>query len=195
MDGIFNLIQGLSHWQICGLATWLLLQGAVVAVAPEEVIVLSLGVLWGQGKIGFIEALLSILLGLLPANNAMVFVASRFSKFKFFQKPAVLNAVSMFKKRGRWVIFATRFTPFVRAPIYAAVGLSRIPQFVFFAIDGVAALIQVPALLCLGNYIGQKTGSITAAYKLIGGVSLSVAGVALVIFLIRNQVRRRMKPA
>lgn len=190
---MFDLIQGLNHWQICALASWLLLQGAVVAVAPEEVIMLSLGVLWGQGKIGFTEGLACVYLGLLPANNAMVYAASHFSKLKFFQKPAVLKAVTLFQRRGRWVIFVTRFTPFVRAPIYAAVGLSRIPQLVFFAIDSSAALIQVPLLLILGNYIGQKTGSITAAYKLIGGVSLSIAGAVLLFFLVREQYRKKFK--
>jgi membrane protein DedA with SNARE-associated domain len=186
---MFELIQGLNHWQICALATWLLLQGAVFAIAPEEVVILSMGVLWGEGKINLVEGLISIYLGLLPANNAMVFVSSRFSGLKFFQKPAVLSAVEMFKKRGRWVIFMTRFTPFVRAPVYAAVGLSGIPQSVFFILDGSAALIQVPALMCLGSYIGQKTGSITAAYKLIGFTALGVAGSVLVFVLIRDRLK------
>jgi len=186
-----ELLAGLNHWQICGLAAWLLLQGAVVTVAPEEVVMLTMGVLWGQGKINLIEGLISIWVGLLPANNAMVYIAGRFSGLKFFQKPAVHRAVEMFKKRGRWVIFMTRFTPFVRAPIYAAVGISKIPQRVFFMLDSTAALFQVPLLMCLGNYIGQKTGSITAAYKVIGIAALSIAGVALIFTLIRAQVAKR----
>lgn len=181
---MLELITGLSHWQICGLATWLLLQGTVVAVVPEEVIFLSLGVLCSQGKVAFPEALVSALAGLLPANSAMVFIASRFSQKKLVQKKSVQRALGLIKKRGPWVVFVTRFTPFLRAPVYISAGLSGMGVPRFFKIDIMAACIQVPALICLGIWIGEKTGSIMAAYKVIGIGALSLAAVALAVWVV-----------
>jgi membrane protein DedA with SNARE-associated domain len=48
---MIEFINELNHWQIDCLATGLLLQGAIFGLIPEEIIMMTMGVLWSQGKI------------------------------------------------------------------------------------------------------------------------------------------------
>lgn len=188
---MLDLIHDLSHWQICGLVIWLLLQGTVLAVAPEEIIFLSLGVLWSQGRVGFAEALTAALLGLLPANAGMVFVAGRFRRNSLVQKASVQRALELVRAKGRWMIFITRFTPLVRAPVYASVGLSGMSVLSFFKVDAPAALIQVPLLILAGAWIEETTGSIESAYKVIGIGAATVAVIIVSVFWVREKRRKK----
>lgn len=188
MSHFEQLIAGLNHWQIDGVVLWLLLQGAIFTIVPEEVVVLSMGVLIGKGRVGFFEGFLAIELGLLPANLVIVFIASRFGQWKFFQRESIRRALETFKKKGKWIIFGTRFTPFVRGPVYASAGLSGVRLIDFFRFDASASLIQVPALMTAGYWIGLRAGSIMDAYKTIGTAALIIVSSVLLFALARKLI-------
>ncbi|MDR3607538.1 MAG: VTT domain-containing protein [Oligoflexia bacterium] len=172
---IDRFLAGLTEWQIYAVAIGLLLQGVVVAVAPEEVVLMSLGVLWSQNRIHFLRGLTAAALGLLSANLIIVFVAGRFSHLSIFRKPAVHKRLEKFRKRGKWIVFLTRFTPFIRGPVYYAAGISGMSPAQFFKIDALAFCIHGPLIFLIGAAIGLHTGSITEAYKYIAIGALSVA--------------------
>jgi membrane protein DedA with SNARE-associated domain len=186
MSHFEHLIAGLNHWQIDGVVTWLLLQGALFTVVPEEVILMSLGVLIAKDRVGVFEGFFAVELGLLTANLFMVFLASRFGQLQIFQKDSVKRALELFKRKGNWIIFGTRFTPFIRMPIYASAGLSGVTLFEFFKIDATASLIQVPLLMSVGFWIGTRSGSIMAAYRAIGQFALVVVACGVLAFLTRR---------
>jgi membrane protein DedA with SNARE-associated domain len=189
---ILEQIQSLSHWQIDLLTSWLLLQSAVVAVAPEEVIIITLGLLWGQGKLEFVEALLSVLVGLLPANWIMVLIGQKLSA-KFAHKRGVQMASQYLKSYGPWLIFVTRFTPMVRAPVYLSVGASRYGLRRFSRVDALAACFQVPLLLILGRTIGARAGSVDEAFRVIAWVGGSLLGVTLLSTYFVEKRRKRVE--
>jgi membrane protein DedA with SNARE-associated domain len=168
----------LTHFQICALATYLLLQGTVFAIAPEEVIFMSMGVLWSQGRVGLFEALLACFAGLLPANSLMVYVAGRFKRNSLIQKATVQRALALVKAKGKLMIVITRFTPLFR----------------FFVIDALSSLIQVPMLLLIGAWIERKTGSITDAYKVIAAIALTAAATVVITYLITERRRKALSP-
>jgi membrane protein DedA with SNARE-associated domain len=188
MSHFEHLIAGLNHWQIDGVVTWLLLQGAIFTVVPEEVVVLSIGVLVGRGRVNPIEGFLAVELGLLPANLVIVFIASRFGDWKFFQREAIRRALDTFKKKGKWIIFGTRFTPLFRGPVYASAGLSGVRLIDFFKLDASASLIQVPLLMTAGYWVGLHSGSIVDAYRTIGTAALIIASAALLFALTRKLI-------
>lgn len=192
---MFELIQGLSEWQIYGIVFWLLLQGMVVSVLPEEVIILSLGVLISQNRVRLPFSFIAVELGLLTANSMLVFVAGRFSERRIFKKASIQNALTSFRTRGNRVIFIARFTPLIRGPIYAAIGLSGMRVRDFFKIDATASLFQVPALLALGAYIGDKTGSIEKAYKVIGICALGVVALMLLSIAVKAWIKKKSSRA
>lgn len=156
----------LTHWQIDALVTGLLLQGAVFATIPEEIVILSLGVLWGRGQVSYAEAMLAVQIGVLPANLAMVFygrwIGAGFSGLKkrgwilrLFPHERAQAHVERLKESAHWVIFTTRLTPLVRGPVYFAAGASGIRPIDFFRWDILASCLQIPLLLCLGRWMGR----------------------------------------
>ncbi len=165
MESLLHQLQQLTHWQIDLLVIWLLLQGAILTIFPEEVIMLALGMAWSQGRVGFFEAWLAVTIGLLPAN-AFIFSLSKYiGKGALKRKPFVwfVNAdkveASLEKviKRRFWIVFVTRFTPYVRAPIYIACGLSPLKLRQFSSVDFLASLIHIPLLILLGGAIKRAT--------------------------------------
>lgn len=199
---IFETFAHLSHWQIDGIATLLLLQGAVVAVFPEEVVISSLGVLWGRGKLSFIECLFSVQLGLLPANLALVWVGGRFGTEILRRRPVrwlinaegVARALVRFNQAGAWVIAVTRFTPVIRGPVYFASGLSGISISRFFRIDALASFFQISLLLWIGHRIGKDATSLLDAYRKLGVIlGLLIIGTVILITARKSRAGRAHK--
>lgn len=60
-------------------------------------------------------------------------------------------AQQKFAKYGKIFVFAARFMPGLRSPIFIMTGISRkVPYLTFFMIDGLAALISVPLWVYVG---------------------------------------------
>jgi membrane protein DedA with SNARE-associated domain len=195
METLLNQLSNLEHWKIALLASGILLQGAVASVFPEEVILTSLGMLWSQGKIGFFEAWLAVLVGLLPANSFPAFLGRQFGLKALstrplcwiFKRQAVENSLKLLKDQGNWVIFCTRFIPLIRGPIYFATGVAQIKAVHFFKWDALASCIQVPVLLGLGAFIGKNANSMIEAYQRIGWFMLIAIGI---LILTRSMIQR-----
>lgn len=178
MQQLLEQLSGLPHWQIGLIAAYLLLQGCVVPGVPEEVVITTLGMLWSQGRIAFAEAFAFVLLGLLPANAFTVVMTDRFGPQVLKRRPfrwmidlqTAQPYLAQVRKWGGWIVPAARFTPIVRGPIYAAIGLSKFGVLRFMAFDALAACVEVPAFLLVGAYIGKNSESLTVAYAKIGAI-------------------------
>lgn len=177
---VLERLNALSHWQIDLVAFLLLLQGAVISIAPEEVVIVTLGLLWGHGKIGFIEASIIILLGIIPANIFLVLFGQKFVK-RFEKKRAVQIASNYLRRYGGLVIVLTRFTPVVKGPVYFSVGASRFGLGRFLVTDAIAACVQIPLLLLLGKTIGENTQSLEHALRTIGWIAGAMLALSLTV--------------
>lgn len=166
----------METWKIALLVSGLLYQGAFFTVFPEEVIIVTLGILVSQGKISFLHAWAAVAVGLLPANSTTVFLCTRFGPkllkippFSWaFKEKDIKASLAQIHKYGKGIIFLTRFTPMVRAPIYFATGLSGFGVLRFMAIDSLASCIQIPGLLWIGGRLGANAESLLDAYKKLG---------------------------
>jgi membrane protein DedA with SNARE-associated domain len=199
LEDLLLILASLHSWQICLIATWLLLQGVVLTIFPEEVITVTLGILWSQGKISFPEALFAIQAGLLPANALFVSFGQKFGAPLIRRRPLVWiidevdvnQALDVIRNHSKKVIFASRFIPMVRAPLYFATGMSRIGVFNFAKIDFLASLIQLPALLLLGRWIGKSAESLIAAYQKVGLIFVVLVIWTIVFGMVRKLQRNR----
>lgn len=193
MDALLERIGELPQWQIALAASWVLLQACVVPSVPEEIVITTLGMLVAQGRIGFPLAFAAVLAGLLPANSAAVFLGSlgrsrigRSGRLgRLLGSPEVASALSTLRRHGPGLVLVTRFLPFVRGPIYLATGLSGLPVRRFFALDALAACVQVPILLWVGSRLGRNATP-QEAWTRIGWLSVGFVALALLILLVRR---------
>lgn len=104
---------------------------------------------------------------------------------KFVQRilpPKRMKAVrNRLHKQGNKVIFAARFMPGLRTPIFFSAGTLHLPFRTFFFFDGLAALLSVPAIIYTVYHFGDHVDRVI---KVIKKVQFGVTGTILVIIAI-----------
>jgi membrane protein DedA with SNARE-associated domain len=65
-------------------------------------------------------------------------------------------AESRFLRHGVLAVFSARFTPYVRALVFVAAGVGRMPPIRFLGADILSALILVPATTLTGYFFSEK---------------------------------------
>lgn len=83
-------------------------------------------------------------------------------------------------QQGNKVIFAGRFMPGLRTPIFFSAGTLHLPYRVFFFYDGLAALISVPVIVYSMYYFGEHVDKVI---KIIKKVQFGVFGTILAIIV------------
>lgn len=135
---------------------WLIIVVSYVGVILGDFIIFSLGARYGR----------------------------RITKRWFFQKLLPtdrLNSVQKeFHKRGNKLIFAARFMPGLRAPIFFSAGTLHLPYRVFLFYDGLAALISVPVIIGAVYYFGDELDHVV---RVIQGVEHSIVLVIAIVVL------------
>jgi membrane protein DedA with SNARE-associated domain len=196
---MLNTLIGLGHWQICLLVIYFLWQGAVFPSFPEEVIIPTLGILWGQGRIGFFESVIAVQIGLMGGDSILLSFGRFFGPKLLTRKPftfiagpdTVKEATQKIHKHGPWLIFVTRFTPMVRAPMWFAAGVAKMPYWTFIRSDYLASCIHISILMFAGKILGEKSQSLNQAFRTMG----FVMGALLLTAIVFAVVRERRKQA
>jgi membrane protein DedA with SNARE-associated domain len=196
-------VADLPQWQVALAASWILLQGCVLPSIPEEIVIVSMGMLVGQGRVEAPLALCAVLVGLLPANSAAVFFGSLARRQlgrggtlgRTLSSPRVAAASAALRRHGPVVVLVTRFTPLVRGPVYLAAGLSGLGVGRFFLLDAAAACVQVPLLLWIGSRLGDGA-TVEQAWSRIGWLSAGLVGTAVAVAVVKRVVdeRRGLSP-
>jgi membrane protein DedA with SNARE-associated domain len=94
-----------------------------------------------------------------------------------------LNAVrTRLHQKGNKLIFAARFMPGLRAPIYFSSGTLHLPYRVFLFYDGLAALISVPTIIGAVYFFGDELDKVVRIIqKVEHGIFLIIAAGILAI--------------
>ena len=61
-----------------------------------------------------------------------------------------------FERYGAWIIFAARFLPGIRSPLFLTAGSMRVSFWTFFGMDGAAALVSIPTSFWIAYYFTDK---------------------------------------
>lgn len=106
---------------------------------------------------------------------------------KFFQKlfPPKRLALVLEKihQKGAKIMFAARFMPGLRAPIFFSAGTLHVPFRTFLFYDGLAAMVSVPAIIYVVYYFGEHVDHVIKLIKKVQFGILSVILLAAVVVI------------
>ena len=153
---------------------------------PEDITLIAAGILayykaadvWGMIAIG--------LAGVMVGDGAMFMLGRRYG-LAIAKKPIIAKILpeariqyvsEVLKKRGNKILFAARFMPGLRSPLFFTAGALGVPTRVFFCYDGMAALISVPAIIYSVYHFGHEMETIIATIR------KANHGIVLVILLV-----------
>lgn len=136
---------------------WVMIAVSFAGVMLGDSAVFTIGALYGRKirKIGFVRRMLP------PKRMKMV-------RHKLHQQ-------------GNKVIFAARFMPGLRTPVFFSAGTLHLPFRVFFFFDGLAALISVPTIVYAIYHFGSHVDKVI---KVIKRLQFGVIGTILLIIVL-----------
>lgn len=158
--GIF-LINYSEHFIYTGLFLILFLSGLGFPI-PEEITLLTGGLLIKLGFAHFYPTFAAVLVGVLTGDMAMYSIGRKWGHGiithrhmrKVFSEERLERVRQFFHNHGSKTIFIARFISGFRVAAFLAAGTMGVKPGKFLFLDFLAALIAVPLLLCLGYFFG-----------------------------------------
>lgn len=175
-----------------GLFVFMVLTGCGLPL-PEEVAIITAGVLSAQGNLQPEAALAACLLGAIIGDAIMYRIGYRFGHSLLVRHPRLAKLLHADRaedferailRHGFKVLLLARFMVGVRGPVYLTAGVVRIPFKRFLLWDLVSATLVVGLIFAASYYFGRDIGGqLRDAEVLITvvvlGVVLTLAAVAL----------------
>ncbi len=131
---------------------------------PEDIVLVTGGILSSQGITDFWMTNAVCMAGVLLGDGVIFTMGKQFGprikQFRFVSRvltPEREKKISQwFARFGEQVVFIARFAPGLRMPVFMSAGIFQVSYWKFFVLDGLAALISVPAWIWLGNFFGSQ---------------------------------------
>jgi len=161
MEFLIEFFSSYGYW-----AVFLVLLACGFGVPiPEDVTLVSGGVISGLGYTNVHWMLVVSMLGVLVGDSTMYWLGRIYGE-KIRQFPLIRNIVTesryvavqeRFEKQGNRLLFLACFLPGLRAVVYLVSGITRRISFTrFLLVDFCAAIISVPVWVYLGDYGAQQ---------------------------------------
>lgn len=163
---------------------------------PSEVIMGLGGVLVGRGDMNFWPLLLIGTLGTLAGNYFWYWIGDkwgymrlapfveRWGRWLTLDWENIQQAQLFFYKRGHWVVFFLRFSPFLRTIISLPAGLAHMPKLKFLAFTFAGSAVWNALLIKGGQWLGHylQDSQDILAWIVIGGIGLTVVAYLWRVF-------------
>ncbi len=187
-----------DQWPYLGVFFVLVASGLGLPL-PEDIPLLTGGYLCHIGEAHLPAMILAGLLGVLSGDLFLYSMGRRFGHHivehrivrRLVNPRRLLMAEEMFARHGIKIIFIGRFLPGLRAMIFTAAGVMRVPRLTFVVVNGTAACISVPTLILLGYVFGGSLEEIKrdvrTAYHTLAIVLILAAVIGGGIYLHRRQ--------
>jgi len=195
LDTMIHFYSSSGYFAVFGV---LLLCGFGFPV-PEDISIIAGGVISGLGYTNVHVMLLVSFAGVI-VGDMIVYNMGRFFGEKIFNHSIGRKLLEQgwydkilksFNRNGKMVLFAARFMPGLRTPIFLTAGITKFVGFpTFIIIDGFAALISVP----LWNYLGYYSASnrdLLLSWIKNTKIAIFIILFALVIFYLLMKVFRK----
>lgn len=166
----------------------------VVPPIPSEVIMGIGGVLVQRGTFSFWPLLLIATAGTTLGNYVWYWlgdrwgyrrlkpIVDRWSRWLTVDWEHIEAAQRFFVRRGHWVIFVTRFSPFMRTIISLPAGLVHMPKWKFFAFTYAGSLIWNGMLISGGRWLG---GYLEQSQDVLGWIVIGTIVLSLLVYVWR----------
>jgi membrane protein DedA with SNARE-associated domain len=137
---------------------------AMCTLVSEDLTCVGVGLLVSNGAIGFWQGCLGCYVGFLFGDLLIYWLGRAFGEvliknrpFRWFlSEKAVLQSEAWFERRGVWVLFASRFMPGTRVPVYFAAGILKASWWSVIWTLSVASLIWIPGLVWISTVVGDS---------------------------------------
>ncbi len=155
MENISEILQAYHYPGACAL----LLLAGFGAPFPEDIVLVVSGYIASTTNDPLIYSILVCFAGVLMGDAIMYGIGRRFGddvlNSRYFRlilsRRKQRKIQRLLVKYGNRVVFIARFTPGIRAPIFAICGGMKVPFRVFICWDGLAGIISIP-LFCYAGY-------------------------------------------
>ncbi len=189
-----------EHWPYLGV--FLVLVACSLGLPlPEDVPLLTGGFFCHQSFAKLYIMIPVAMAGVLTGDFVLFWLGRRFGHHiaehrvirRLVNPSRLMTAERLFAQHGIKIIFIGRFLPGLRAMIFVASGVLRVPFWTFAAVNGLAACISVPLLVLLGDYFGHNLekikSDVRAAMHAVLLLILVAALIAGSIYFYRRQKR------
>ncbi len=177
-----------------GPTAYLLIFGVLLACGlgvpiPEDITLFAAGIMAYYGIVNVYWMIGVCLVGVLVGDSICWYlgdhVGRRTTQIWLFRKLLREDHLSAARERlqrgGDKLLFAARFMPGLRAPIFFSAGMLHVPYRRFMLFDGCAALISVPAIVGCVYYFGDELDRVIRVIK---RIEHGIVGVILVAVLL-----------
>ena len=171
---------------------------------PEDISLIAGGIISGMG---YTNIHLMVLVGFagVMVGDSIIYNVGRYFGVKVFDKKIVARSINSqwydrilksFQKNGKWVLFAARFMPGLRTPIFLTAGITKfVPFTTFFIIDGLAALVSVPVWVYIG-YLGASNREMLLHWIRDTKIGIVILlAVILLVWFISRMINKRIQKA
>jgi membrane protein DedA with SNARE-associated domain len=185
-EWIISLIEQGGYWGI----GFLMAIENVFPPIPSEVIMGLGGIAVARGSMTFWPLLLAGTIGSTLGNYVWFLIGDRlgYQRLRPFVRrwgrwltmdwSHVERAAQFFRSHGQWIVFALRFSPFLRTMISLPAGLSHMKHWKFLAFTFAGAAVWNAALIQAGRWLAEymKEAQHILGWVIAGSVVLAVAG-------------------
>lgn len=188
-----------DHLSYFGIIAFLALTGFGLPV-PEEVPIVAAGIASSVGTLNPWWAFLSCVIGSVLGDHILYAIGYHFGHSLIYRHPrvaALLHAEreakieQMVRKHQVKVLVLSRFMVGVRAPVYLAAGVLRVPFARFFFIDIISATIVVGIFFGLSYAYGERLTKFIKQSEIGLTVIVVVAVISVIAFLLWRRRQRR----
>ncbi len=196
LQTLVDFLQVYSYGAVFGI---LILCGLGLPV-PEDISLVAGGIISGLGYSDVNIMVAISMLGVLGGDGIVYTLGNRSGgrlisstmgkKMTGNKKYAMIE--NLFKKHGNKILFAARFMPGLRAPIFFYSGATKVVSFSkFLLIDGFAAIISVPVWISLG-YMGanNRVWLMDMVRKSQFGILIALVSVILIVIVFKVLKKR-----
>ncbi|MDH4348629.1 MAG: alpha/beta fold hydrolase [Gemmatimonadota bacterium] len=177
--------------RVAGLAlVVLLLLIAASTFVSEDLACIATGLMVGRGTLAFLPGTAACFAGIVLGDMGLFYLgrwlgrpAVQRAPLRWFLTDQDVERSSVwFRRRGAWLILATRFVPGTRLPTYFTAGLLRVNALLFLGAFSLAAALWTPLLVGLSALFG---GRVLAAFEVYQRFApAAVLAVALCLLLV-----------
>ncbi|MFM5917289.1 MAG: DedA family protein [Novosphingobium sp.] len=189
-DWIINLIEQGGYW---GIALLMFIENVFPPI-PSELIMGAGGISVARGTMLFWPLLVAGTVGSTLGNYIWFLIGDRWGyqrlqpfvhrwgRWLTLRWSDVESAQGFFHRHGQWVVFAMRFSPFLRTLISLPAGLSHMKHWKFLAFTFAGAAVWNTLLIYGGKWLAAY---FDAMHEVASGVIIGLAALAIAAWLWR----------
>jgi membrane protein DedA with SNARE-associated domain len=193
--------------ELSGIQAYFAIIGVLLACGlgvpiPEDITLVAAGILAAIGKISLAGAIAVGFVGVLLGDCILFFLGRRYGYriFKlrlfrtFFTEDRIRIARQRILANSKFICFVARFLPGLRSPIFLTAGVMGVSPISFLMLDGLAAMISVPAWVYIGYVFGNNLDvALNTVVRMQKWVLVGLVVLILGYFLFNRYMSKKQK--